>query len=262
MISDWGQLRVPQLEEKVHEHALALLVLGAVEQHGAHLPLATDLIIGEGLRDHLLKRLEGQIDVLVLPSLAVGASQEHLNFRGTLSLPPSTAIDVLEALGESVARAGIRRLMLLNSHGGNHAVMDVAALNLRRRFGLLVVKASYTRLPPPDGLLGADELRDGLHGGQAETSMMLHLAPETVALDQAGNVSLSRAGRCAERGLLGPSGPASWAWMAEDLHAGGVVGRAGDATVEIGRQLIAHYAEGLAEIAVEAATMPWAGDQD
>lgn len=266
MIHDWARLRSIDLESIIHDCCLGIVVLGAIEQHGPHLPLATDLIIGEGLRDRLLDRLDPAIDALVLPSLAIGASQEHANFAGTLSLPRDTAVAMINALGESLARSGLRRVLLLNSHGGNHGVMDVAALDLRRRFGLLVVKASYMRLPLPEHLLSAAELREGLHGGQAETSMMLHLAPDTVDMNRARDFAAAWCAKTNEPAadqtsavneLLGPAGPASWAWLAEDLNADGVVGRAAQASAELGRELVDHYAAGLARVAERAAGMDW-----
>lgn len=127
----------------------------------------------------MLSALDPSLDVVCLPPMAVGASDEHASFPGTLSLPAPVAIATLEAYGDSLARAGIRRWVLINSHGGNKAVMDLAALTLRRRHGMRVVKATYTRLTPLEGAIDADELRKGLHGGALETAMMLHLAPNS-----------------------------------------------------------------------------------
>lgn len=252
----WSHLTSPELGERIDANSLALMVLGAIEQHGPHLPLATDLIIGEGLRGATLERLGDDLTIFVLPSLALGASQEHSAMPGTLSLPPELAGRVIESVGESLAAAGLRRLVLLNAHGGNHAAIDSAALNLRRACGLLVVKANYMRLPAAEGILNARELREGLHGGQAETAMMLHLAPELVRQDRLADFSL-RSGAADEHGLFGPAGRAAWAWMAEDLNAEGVVGRADRATAADGEKLIAHYAEQLAQVIEHSARMPW-----
>ncbi|MBB3332698.1 creatinine amidohydrolase [Halomonas campaniensis] len=254
----WQNLTTPELAALPGE-SVAVMVLGAIEQHGAHLPLSTDLDIGEGLMAAALAKLPAGFPLVQLPPLAVGASDEHLGFAGTLSLSPALAIATLEALGEAVARAGFQRLVWLNSHGGNKAVMDLAALRLRRRHGLLVVKVHYTRMPLPEGVpqatLPAEELRHGLHGGALETALMRHLAPQKVRLDKLGH-PISRGQAMAEEGqLLGPEGEAAFAWLAEDLHPEGVVGNAGLGTAELGRRLVEHYAGRIARILQETRAM-------
>jgi len=252
----WSHLTSPELGERIDGSSVALMVLGAIEQHGPHLPLATDLIIGEGLRDATLERLGDTPDVFVLPSLALGASQEHSAMAGTLSLSPELAGRVIESVGASLAASGLSRLVLLNAHGGNHAAIDSAALNLRRSLGLLVVKANYMKLQAPEDLLSARELREGLHGGQAETAMMLHLVPDLVRQERLADFSL-REGAADDHGLFGPAGRVAWAWMAQDLNAAGVIGRADQATAADGARLMAHYANQLAAVIERAAGMPW-----
>ncbi|MDY7116876.1 creatininase family protein [Halomonas sp. SSL-5] len=254
----WQALTTPELAA-LPEESVAVMALGAIEQHGAHLPLSTDLDIAEGLLAAALARLPAGFPLVQLPALAVGASDEHLAFPGTLSLPPELAIATLEAHGEAVARAGFQRLVWLNAHGGNKAVMDLAALRLRRRHGLLVVKVHYTRMPLPEGLpeaaLPAEEIRHGLHGGALETALMRHLAPGKVRLE-ALSASISRGQAMAEEGqLLGPEGEAAFAWLAEDLHPGGVVGNAPLGTAALGERLVAHYAERIVRILQETRAM-------
>ena len=250
MITHWNDLTSPELEKLAALDPVAVMALGAIEQHGPHLPLATDLIIAEGLRDAALKSLSPKRPFLVLPSLAIGASHEHGNFAGTLSLTADQAVGVIRSVGESIHRAGIKRLVLINAHGGNHAVMTLAALDLRRRLGLLVVKASYLRFDPPEGVIAAEELRQGLHGGQAETAIMLYLAPDQVRIDQVRDFpSVAESHRS---DVLGPEHPAAWAWLAEDLNPAGVVGRASQATAELGKRLVAHYGNLLSRVLAEA----------
>ncbi len=253
MIVDWNHLTSPELETLAAKDPVAVMALGAIEQHGPHLPLATDLIIADGLRDAALKSLSPRQPFVVLPSLAIGASQEHGNFAGTLSLTPDQAVGVIRSVGEGIHRAGIKRLVLVNAHGGNHAVMTLAALELRRRLGLLVVKASYLRFDPPEGLIEALELRRGLHGGQAETAIMLHLAPDRVRMDQVQDFRSVVENHPSE--VLGPEHPAAWAWLAEDLNPNGVVGRAGLASAELGERLVAHYGNILARVLAETGEM-------
>ncbi|APX92319.1 creatininase [Halomonas sp. 1513] len=266
-IGDWSDLTSEGLAALAAEDPVAILVLGAVEQHGRHLPLSTDLDIGLGLQQATLEALARRpaetgaaLNVVCLPPLAVGASDEHASYPGTLSLPPALAIATLEAYGDSLARAGIRRLLLLNSHGGNKAVMDLAALALRRRHAMLVVKATYTRLaPPPGDWLPAEELRHGLHGGALETAMMLHLAPHKVTQAAAGHPSASSETLAAAGKLVGPEGEAAFAWLAEDLHADGVAGNATLADAALGERLVAHYAARLAEVVIETQTLSLPG---
>lgn len=262
---DWQDLTSRELAERIAAdrigESVAVLPLAAIEQHGGHLPLSTDLDIGLGLLAAARARLPDGFPLFVLPVLAVGASEEHTAFPGTLSLPPEVAIAVIEAHGDALARAGVRRLVLFNSHGGNKPVMDLAALTLRRRWGMLVIKAHYTRFAPPAVGLPAEELRHGLHGGALETALMLQLAPHKVrreALDHPPSRGEAMAGRGE---LLGPEGEAAFAWMAEDLHPGGVVGNARLADAALGERLVGHYAERLARLLEEARALDIDGFQ-
>ncbi|MCA1768860.1 MAG: creatininase family protein [Halomonas sp.] len=254
----WQDMTTPELAALPKE-SVAVMVLGAIEQHGAHLPLSTDLDIGEGLLAAALTHLPTGFPLVQLPPMAVGASDEHLSFPGTLSLSPELAIATLEAYGDAVARAGFQRLVWLNSHGGNKAVMDLAALRLRRRHGLQVVKVHYTRMPLPEGLseatLPAEELRHGLHGGALETALMRHLAPEKVRMEHLASPISRGQVMAAEGQLLGPEGEAAFAWLAEDLHPEGVVGNAHLGTAELGERLVAHYAQRIARILHEIRAM-------
>ncbi len=251
----WQDSTRPELDETLGADSVAVLPLAAIEQHGAHLPLSTDLDIGEGLLAAAVAALPADFPLLTLPPLAMGASQEHVGFTGTLSLPPAIAIAVIEAYGDSVARAGVRRLVLLNSHGGNKSVADIAALTLRARWGMLVVKADYFRFAPPAHALPPDELRHGLHGGALETSMMLHLAPHKVRHQYLGYPRSRGEAMAAHGGTLGPEGEAPFAWLAEDLHPGGVVGDTGLANAALGERLVDHYGGKIATIISEARAM-------
>lgn len=255
MSERWQDLTSVELGKTIDADSVAVLPLAAIEQHGAHLPLSTDLDIGEGLLAAAVAALPEDFPLLELPPLAVGASSEHAGFPGTLSLPPEVAIAVIESYGDSLARAGIRRLVLLNSHGGNKAVADIAALKLRERWGMLVVKANYFRFAAPAQALPVDELRHGLHGGALETAMMLHLAPHKVRREHLGHPP-SRGEAMARQGLtLGPEGEAAFAWLAEDLHPDGVVGNARLANTELGERLVNHYGATLATVISETRAM-------
>lgn len=253
----WSDLTSAELKRTVAEDPVAVLPLAAVEQHGPHLPLGTDVIIGEGLLESALRDLPADLPVLVLPMVQVGASGEHAAWTGTLGLSPEQLVDCLVAYGAAVAAAGVRRLVLSNSHGGNHAAMDMAALRLRRECNMLVVKASYFRFPQPESSpLDADEWRHGLHGGALETAMMLHLAPDRVRLDALADfrsIGKELEGTCT---YLRPEGPGAFAWLAGDLHAEGVAGNAAAADAETGARLVAHYGAVLAELIRDARRFP------
>ncbi|TAM90073.1 MAG: creatininase family protein, partial [Candidimonas sp.] len=186
IIACWMDLSSPELARVAARDPVALLPVAAVEQHGPHLPLSTDVTIGAGIvraAMEELRRRDQNVDVLLMPPLALGASLEHTHFPGTLSLSAEQAIAQIVAVGGGAARAGIRRLLIFNSHGGNRAAIDAAALQLRAEWNLLAAKVSYYRFAVPPDVLGAEELAYGLHGGALETSLMLHLAPGMVHRD-------------------------------------------------------------------------------
>lgn len=253
MIHQWQHLTSPELAERAGPDALAVMVLGAIEQHGPHLPLSTDLDIATGLLAQALSQLDAGFEVFVLPSLALGASDEHAGFAGTLSLSAGQMSRQLRRIGAAVADIGIRRLVLVNGHGGNIGWLGPAALALRRRHDMLVVKASYMSFRVPTRLLGAEELRVGLHGGQAETSMMMHLHPDRVRTELLEDFP-SVCSDSPPEAALGPEAEASWAWLAEDLDRQGVVGNAAAADPALGRQLVDFYANRLAQVLREAAS--------
>lgn len=256
-IREWAALTSAELAAAAGEDPVAVLPLAAVEQHGPHLPLATDCVIAEGLLDAAEAYLPADCPVLRLPTLTVGDSLEHTGFPGTLSLAPETFQRAVVEWGASVARAGVRRLLLFSSHGGNLAGADVAALRLRHDHGLLVVRGSYFRMPPPADALPAEELRLGLHGGALETALMLHLAPDAVrqhAITRAGSLDEEVGERNRWLGAEGPA--AGFAWMAEDLSPTGVTGNATLATPQLGAELVAHFAEALAGLLLETRQFP------
>ena len=252
----WHDLTSDDLGALDPARDVALLPLGAVEQHGPHLPLITDTCIAEGLVAETLNRLDDAVSLLVLPTLQLGASAEHTGFAGTLSLNDATLTHVLRDLGDSLAAAGLRKLIVLNTHGGNRHGLDGAALDLRRRHGMLVVKANIGGLGVPDGLFDAEEREHGIHGGALETSIMLHLRPDLVrmeAADSFDSVALSLAG---DYRYLRPTGRLAFAWMAEDLNPAGVVGQAAAADADKGRRVVAHMGTALAALAAETARFP------
>lgn len=253
----WDDLTTGEVAEFAHQDPVVVLPLAAVEQHGPHLPLATDHLIGRGLLREALRRLPPDVPVRVLPFQTVGTSLEHRRFPGTLTLGPGTVGEILYGYGAAVARAGVRRLVVSNAHGGNREVLHSAALRLREDHGLLVVKCTYFRLPRPDGVeLPEDEWRHGFHGGAVETALMLHLHPEKVRTEAMAEApSLGRELEQRLR-LVGPEGPAPFAWLAGDLHPGGTVGDARLADAVMGRRLLEGYGQALADVLRDARDFP------
>ena len=185
-VREWRNLTTEDVRALDAPRAVAVLPVAAIESHGPHLPLSTDAAIAEGL----LAALAGcpvVAEVLVLPVQQIGKSDEHLSFPGTLTLSAETAIRAWVEIGASAARIGLRRLVIVSSHGGNSEVIGIVARELRRRFGMLAVSTAWLRFGRPEGLFDADEVRHGIHGGDVETSLMLHFRPDLVRRDRVQN---------------------------------------------------------------------------
>ncbi|MDX9718096.1 creatininase family protein [Thauera sp. AutoDN2] len=258
----WQDLTPQRIARLAADDGVAILPLAAVEQHGEHLPLSTDLDIALGLLQAAVPKLPEGMPVCVLPPLTVGLSLEHTAFAGTLSLSPETALATLVELGDSVARAGLRRLVLFNSHGGNKALVDLAALKLRVAHRMLVVRANYFRFAPPPDALPAAELRHGLHGGALETAMMLHLAPHKVRTAALRDYPSLGAEMAAAGRTLGAESEAGFGWMAQDLNPDGVTGNASLADAALGARLVEHFATVLARVIGDARAFDLAGLRD
>ena len=238
---------------------VAVLPVAAVEQHGPHLPLSVDATLLQGVVAAALPQLPADLPVLFLPLQAIGLSTEHLSYPGTLTLSPATLIALWSELGACVARAGVKKLLLLNGHGGNVAAMDIVARELRQRHGLLTYSASWFSLPLPDavqGLFSAQEHRFGIHGGEIETSMMLHLAPATVQMEEARDWRSTSQDRAAAHAILGNGRSAKMGWAIEDYHPAGAVGNAAAATAAKGQAVVQAAGQALAHLLSELHALP------
>ena len=227
---------------------VAALPLAAIEQHGPHLPVGTDAFIGEGYLQRAIARLPVGWPVLFLPPQTIGASDEHAEYPGTLTLPFATLVDVLTAIGDGVARAGCRKLVFINSHGGNVPAIDAAALSLRARHAMLCVHASWRRLGYPDGLFSERERVYGVHGGDAETSLTLAFRPDAVKMDRARDFASAGEATAAEFKRLRAAQQLGFAWMASDLNSDGAVGEAASATAAKGEAAADHGADAFVEL--------------
>src|SRR2546421_5630215 len=237
-MTDWLSLTT----EEFSRARIAVLPVAAVEQHGPHLPVGTDTYIAEAYLARVRALLPEDLPVAFLPVQQVGASDEHRAFAGTLTLSPETALRAFIEIGESVHRAGIRKLVIINSHGGNIALIDLAARQLRVRHNMLVVHASWDRFGYPDGLFSQAEQTHGIHGGDIETSIMLAAYPDLVRRERSANFIPATYAMEQEYSYLRADFPAGFGWMTQDLNASGAAGDAPLASAEKGEAALAHGA--------------------
>ncbi len=238
---------------------VAVLPVAATEQHGPHLPLSVDSSIVDAVVQAALPQLPADLPVLVLPTQAVGKSNEHARFPGTLSLSSETVLRLWTEIGACVARAGVRKLLLFNSHGGHVSVMDLVARDLREQHDLIVYSCSWYNLPQPpevQALFDADEQRFGIHAGDMETSMMLAMRPQHVRMERARNFASTSRTRAAQYPILGNGRSAKLGWQMQDYNPQGAAGNAAAATVHKGEALIASAAEQLALLLAEISRLP------
>ena len=259
----WANLSTCDFAQLDLTRTIAVLPVAATEQHGPHLPLSVDTVLVDGVVAAALPHLAPDLRVLFLPTQAVGLSPEHARFAGTLSLKAETILRLWTDLGESVAAAGIKKLVLFNSHGGQVSVMDLVARDLRARLNLLVYSVSWFNLPLIDeqgqdlnALFGADEHRFGIHAGDIETSMMLALAPAHVDMVQARDFYSSAQERAGKFDILGNGKSAKLGWQMQDYNPAGAVGNAAAATADKGRAVVDAAGRSLARLLAEIDQLP------
>ncbi len=258
----WEHLTTAEFRDLPAERVIAILPVAAVEQHGPHLPTGVDAIINRGILQAAVARLPADLPVLVLPEQTIGLSIEHTAFAGTLSLSAATVMALWRDIAESVARAGIRKLVFFNSHGGQTAPMTIVADELRARHRMLAVTASWFSFGLPDGIVGAAEQQYGIHGGAVETAMMLHLASELVRDKLRDGFASSAQEMTADYRHLSPHGRIGFGWQTQDLNPAGVCGDATAADAAMGAALVDHFAGALSELLVEVGRFPLANLRD
>jgi len=248
----WSELSAPELRSIVEDTTIALLPVGAVEQHGPHLPLNTDTALAEGMAHEAASRVKSAV-VLVLPTVSVAKSDEHLGFPGVLTLDGPTLQSVLVQIGRSVARSGVRRLVFLNAHGGNVPVLQTVIRQLRIEKAMFCVSAGWMSMGYPAGVISQNELRDGIHAGLVETAAMLHFRPDLVKMELAKNFVPTSRAVAESNTVLRLLGPVSSGWTMRDLNAEGAAGNAAAATPAIGKALVEHAAARYATLLEEVA---------
>lgn len=251
----WRDLAWTDFQNLDPETTIAVLPVGAIEQHGPHLPVGVDAFINEGSVAAAMPLMPDS--VLVLPTTQAGKSNEHISFPGTLTHSAETLIRIWTELGESVARAGIRKFVMLNSHGGQPQIMDIVARDLRVRLGMFAVAANLSGLNSARGLFPDLENRHGIHGGSSETSQMLALRPDLVRMDHAADFAPATIALEQEFTHLRAEGHAvGFGWQTQDLHPSGACGNAADADAPRGAAIIASKAQGIAALMAEVARFP------
>ncbi len=230
----WAEMSWRDFAAADMSKVVAVLPVAAIEQHGPHLPVGVDTFINEGYLATAVKQIPDDMPVLILPIQAVGKSNEHIEYPGTLTFSLETVTRAWTEIGDSVARTGCRKLIFMNSHGGNVPVIDVVVRELRIRHRMLAVHAAWHRLGYPADLFSAQERAHGIHGGEAETSLMLAFRPKTVRMSEAQNFVSSAIGIEQEFRQLRVTQPIGFGWMASDLHPLGTAGDASKATAEKG----------------------------
>lgn len=249
---DWSDIR-PDADRTATQDWIAVLPLAATEQHGPHLPFETDALIAEAYLARVRELLPETVPATFLPIERVGISTEHIAYPGTKTLTTEAALARWTALADEVAQRGLRKLVIVTSHGGNSAAMALIAQDLRAKHAMLAVTTSWSRFGTPDGLLPADELRFGVHGGAVETSIMLAAFPEHVRKDRIAHFESAERKMTQDFRWLSASRPAPFAWAAQDLNPAGVVGDATLASAEKGRALIDHGAHAFVELLADVA---------
>lgn len=252
----WTEFAAPDFAAVDPMKTIAILPIAAIEQHGPHLPVGTDTILNQGCLDMLVERVPDDLDIRILPIQTAGKSNEHIWQKGTVSHTAHTLIDAWTEIGASVARAGIRKLVFINSHGGNEEIMGIVARELRVGHDMLVVKTSWTRFGAPEGMLSDLEKRHGIHGGDMETSLVMHFRPELVVHNRVEDFASTTARDEAMFTHIRPTGTHAYAWIASDLNPHGVVGNAANATPERGRLIAEHQVARMLELLAEVARHP------
>lgn len=250
---DWTEKRAVEFKNIDPLRAIAILPTAAIEQHGPHLPVGTDTMIMQGMLQRFRSNCPDDIDPYILPIQAVGKSNEHLWARGTLTLTAKDALSVWTDIGLSVARTGFRKIVIVNSHGGNLDLISILSRELRVQAGMLAVKCQWGNFGHPAAMYSNEELQFGIHGGDVETSLMLYFNPECVDMSTALNFRSS-----AESAAIPPTGPISRGWIATDLNEHGTVGNASMATAEKGDATARHQVGGFVDLLrkVQAAELP------
>jgi creatinine amidohydrolase len=234
----WAELKSSEFGALDPDSTLAILPVAATEQHGPHLPVMTDTAIAEGMINTVLARLPDDLRVLFLAVQTIGKSNEHLRSAGTITCSADNLTRIWCEIGEGVHRAGLRKMVIVNSHGGNNDVIGIVGRELRVRLGMLVATSH------------------GIHAGDIETSLMLHFRPDLVDMSKAKLFTSKAAEMEKDYTHLRPAGQHGFGWIAQDINRDGAVGDASAATAEKGRLTAEHQADAFIALLRDVARFP------
>jgi creatinine amidohydrolase len=241
----WTELKSSEFAELDHHSTVTILPVAATEQHGPHLPVMTDTAIAEGMIKTVLARLPDDLRVLFMPVQAIGKSNEHLRSPGTITYSAENLIRIWVEIGDAVHRAGLRKLVIVNSHGGNVDVVGIVARELRVGLGMLVATTQWRRFGLPGNVYSAFDANYGIHAGDIETSLMLAFRRDLVHMDKARDFVSAAVAMEQEFSHLSAAGTHAFGWIAQDLNADGAVGNAALASAEKGTRTAAHQVDGF-----------------
>ena len=233
----------PDVPECISAESVILLPIGAIEQHGPHLPMSVDAVIAEETSNALLDQVGEEIDLWLLPTMSISKSNEHTWSSGTLSYTTTTMLSVLDDVARCVATTSARRLVLLNGHGGNTSLLITACRDIRVAHGLLTFLVHPSLPPASGGTSTVEELGMGIHGGLNETSVFSYLRP--------GEVQMEKAVRrvpewMAENDWVKFGGKVQFGWTSRDFGPEGLIGDPTDSNPELGKELFESAVESLA----------------
>jgi creatinine amidohydrolase len=252
----WAELKSSEFAGLDPSSTIAILPVAATEQHGPHLPVMTDTAIAEGMIKTVLARLPDDLTVLFLPVQMIGKSNEHLRSPGTITYSAENLARIWVEIGESIHRAGLRKMVIVNSHGGNSDVVGIVARELRVRQNMLVATTQWRRFGLPGGLYSAFDASHGIHAGDIETSLMLHFRRDLVDMGKAKLFPSKAADMERNYEHLRPAGQHGFGWIAQDLNADGALGDASAATAEKGRLTAEHQADAFIAFLRDVARFP------
>lgn len=250
----WADLTQSDFAKLDRDRTILVLPVGAIEQHGPHLPVSVDRDLAECLLERALEHVDEGLCVLALPGFSYGKSNEHGSVAGTISLSAGTLLALLSDIAASLAQTGFRRLVLLNAHGGNTAVVEIAARDLKIEHGLHIATCNWYNFNEADRHSDARERTFGIHAGLIETSAMLALKSDLVGMEHARDFANQAEDWQRDFTHIGLSpGRARPAWTIEDISESGACGNAAAATAELGEQLMASATRNFARFLSEFA---------
>jgi creatinine amidohydrolase len=252
----WKDLTTEDFATLDAARQVVVLPIAAVEQHGPHLPLGTDAMINAGILGRAVELASLETSFLVLPAMTVGLSPEHRDFPGTLSLSAETLLRVVIETGASVRRAGLRKLILFNSHGGQPGALDIAAQEFRTSHGMVAVVCNSWRLMRSSEFFPAAEREAGIHAGAIETSLLLHLHPGLVRRERIADQPSAARDLERQHPELASGGRVKFAWQTQDLNQSGAVGDARLGNAEAGRAMVEQAARSLLALVADLSRLP------